>query len=305
MTAGVSPTRRPNAAQSGGAALNVLIFVAGMAVILALVIHLEKNGSFDRIWGASPRPLPPAATTPPAVTTQTPAPDEHPLPVVRPDVPPKPPHADNETVAKVPKPVEPAFTGDAEYKFYHRRDCKLVQFIGEGKKVLFASASEAFDKGFIPCKVCKPEVPGTPTVGKTPEDLPKAVSNKLVGDADRRRYHRADCIYVKSIQSGRAVPFKSAAEALNREYYPCRTCNPDLPELLAELPPSEIPASAGNLTEPQKQAMYKSLFALKEMLKGISTAERPYEVLSDRYHVPTSAVRAVEAEGNGKNWPQR
>lgn len=296
----VRPTRRSNATQSGGALLNVLIFVAGTALVLGLVVLLQKSGLFDDVLTVQPK------TATPAVS----GPDERQRPVFVPPVePPRPPRVDNETVVKPPQPVEPAFTGDAEYKFYHRRDCKLVQFIGEGRKVSFASASDAFDKGFIPCKVCKPDLPGAPEVVKTPDgpdtpELPKAVSNKLIGDADRHRYHRADCIYAKSIKVGSAVPFKSASEALSREYYPCRSCNPDLPELLAELPPSEIPVAGGNLTEPQKRAMYKSLVALKEMLKGISTATRPYEVLSDRYHVPTSAVRAVEAEGNGKNWPR-
>ena len=299
MSPVVSPTRRTNPAQSGGAALNILILVAGSVLILGLVVCLQKSGLLDRASAPEPERLEPSAAR------QKARGDERPKPVVEPTVQPKTP-VDNGTTATVSTPVAPAVVGDAEWKRYHRGDCKYVEAIREDKKIPFASAAEAFDRGYIPCKVCNPDALARAvglTEGKQEES--KAVSTRLVGEAGRRRYHRADCEYAKSIPGDRKVLFRSPADAFARGYLPCRTCNPDLPELLAEAPLPERPVQSGALTEKDKHDMYKSLFALKGMLKGISTRERPYEVLSDRYRIPVSAVEAVEAEGNGKRWPQQ
>ncbi len=300
MILGVQSAGRPGAETSrGGAALNILVFVVGSVLIAGAVIGGEKSGLFDRLLGSG-------AGGSPAQTTPAPeAQDNDVIVPWQPEAQPAP-RADNATPPVIAPPTAPKFVGDAQFKFYHRPDCKLVASIAEGKKVAFNSAREAFDKGYIPCKVCTPEPPGprVETVAPPPERPVRPVSAQLVGDAARRRYHRVDCPLAKSIAADSRVAFRSAADAFARGSFPCRTCDPDLPALIANLPsPPAAPVRPGSLTEQQKRAMYVSLHALKGMLKGIGTTARPYEVLSDRYGVPVSAVQAVEAEGNSKRWP--
>ncbi len=318
---------------------NIITVIIGAILIVWLVIWIQKNSASNaphkapaaptaRASSEEPHARPVSPVTLPRLPGQPaqvpvdPA-ANNPPPVKPPDMEPapetKPPRFEPPTP---PKPVAPAFIGDAQYKRYHKLDCKYVATIAADKKVEFASAAEAFDKGFIPCKVCNPEVPAEesaptpvkpvrPAQTEPPPDVapdePVAVSTRLVGDMAKHRYHRSDCKYAKLIKGENLVAFKSPAEALDRDFYPCRTCNPDLPALMADLPKPEKPAKAGvpvKLTDKDKRAMYKSLNALKQMLKGISTPTRPYEVLSDRYHIPVSAVEAVEAEGSAAKWPR-
>jgi hypothetical protein len=78
---------------------------------------------------------------------------------------------------KVTAPVAPKFLGDADWKIYHLPECRYAKFIDESKKVPFASAAEARAKDYIPCKVCKPELPGgSVATGKTPKTVD--VNNK-------------------------------------------------------------------------------------------------------------------------------
>ena len=301
-----SPLRRNRA----GVAANILVFLAGTVLILAGIIGLQKSGLVSR-----------SQNPPPAVTAQGPAvePAAPPVsPVVKPTLPAPvtTPVVENVTPPPhPPKPAAPAFIGDAQWKRYHRPDCKYVGAIAEGKRVPFATAAEAFDKGFIPCKFCNPEVPAQePGVKPAPikpvgppgveTEEPQAVSTRLVGDAERHRYHRADCRYVKLIKPGNVVSFRSPAEALDKDFYPCRACNPDLPLQVADLPNPVKVSGPVVLTDKDKHAMFKSLYALKAMLKGISSPSRPYEVLSDRYGIPVSTVEAVETEGKAGRWPK-
>lgn len=297
MIPGNGNANRSGSTSRGGAVLNAIVFIAGTALILAGVVAGERCGFFDRLFCPSKVAAPDnAPKLPDAVVewTSAPAPDNHP------DAPPVP--------TPVPPPrAEPKFIGDPQYKLYHRPDCKVVKTIPEEKRVAFGSAREAFDAGYIPCKICAPE---TPAAIEEPEAVPaRPVSSQLVGDAAKHRYHRADCKYAKAIAPENHVPLKSSADAFDRGYFPCRTCDPDVPVLMANLPPPRpanvAPVAPANLTEPQKRAMYVSLHALKGMLKGIGRSERPYEVLSDRYGIPPTAVHAVEAEGDSRQWPRQ
>jgi hypothetical protein len=314
--------------------VNILVFIAGATLILAAVIYAHKNGLDKLSTLGEPRDIRSSATPAPTPTPATPKTPEKPKDdarVFQPNKPPVKPPADKAATVKVSKPVEPAFVGDSEWKQYHRLDCKYAKLIDESKRVSFASASEAFDKGYIPCKVCKPDAPPAQIaenparpvgVSDGPKESPKPVATRLVGDSRLTRYHRADCKYAKALDESRKVLFATAAEAFANGYLPCRTCNPDLPTVLAELPPlpepppdtspdtspekaPAMPIKDVHLTDRQKRDMYKSLCALKEMLAGISPSYRPYEVLSDRYRVPSAAVEAVEAEGKGKSWPKK
>ena len=312
--------------------LRLAVILGGGAAIVAVVIHVHKDISVApppsrEVGGVqtSPAPKPPTES-------------DYQKRGLRGNTSPAPRAPDNGTQAVAPKPVEPRFIGDAVWKRYHRLDCKYAKLIADDKKVPFATPEEALAQDYVPCRFCNPEMSSAPVApapapepgqapkhAVRPKDPPKSpLDIKLVGDAEWKRYHRGDCRYAKLIADDKRVPVASAAEAYEKGFVPCRLCNPDLGGALAELPlpPLPPPVDPGpstpeprwtppkpvapvTLTDRQKMDMYKSLFALKEMLKGISTRERPYEVLSDRYRVPVSAVEGVETEGNGKRWPKR
>ena len=69
--------------------------------------------------------------------------------------------------------------------------------------------------------------------------------------------------------------------------------------------PPSAPVPSVNLPDSQKREMYRSLMSLKGMLKATGSSYRAYQILAERYHVPVSTVHGVEAEGNGKGWPQQ
>ena len=150
--------RAPGSKRSGGGTgLNILMFVAAAIVIMGLVIAYEKGSrktgpSEDKEPTASVEVLPsdddyenrglrPNTTPDPPVPE--PAPDPQPLPTPDP-TPPTPAHK---------------FVGRSDWNRYHRPECKYAQRTPQDKKVFFASAEEAWSKGYIPCKICKPEAP--------------------------------------------------------------------------------------------------------------------------------------------------
>ena len=175
MTQYVNRTRGQGGQKRGGnSALNILLFVGGAVVILGIVIWAQKSEKPDLASAHHPEDF---ETT---STTQTPRPKAmteedwkkrglHPNKATTGT-------GDEKTTVTVSKPVEPRFIGDSEWKRYHRPDCKYVKFIDESKKVSFASASDAFSQGYIPCKVCKPDLPtvaGNTTKPVGPSDTVK------------------------------------------------------------------------------------------------------------------------------------
>jgi len=161
VTRSVNRTSRRVASgrSGGGTALYVLMFLAASVIIIGSVIICQqrenrRSGSrpgetsvtidhsgaerygddYYRDRGLKPNPKP--------------ARD----PVVHHDDPPTK-HRDNGG--------DYQFIGDAQYMRYHRPGCRSVQHIALDKRVRIASAEEAFTKGFIPCKVCRPALPVT------------------------------------------------------------------------------------------------------------------------------------------------
>jgi len=169
-------SRGANARSSGGGtALYVLMFFAASAVIIGGVIAFQRQqnrtdtnatvtiehsggaGYSDNHYedlGYKPNPKP--TTTP----------------VVRHETPPKPPRDNG---------GDYQFIGDAKYKKYHRPGCRYVGHIQDGYRVRLASAEDARNKGYIPCKVCRPALalraertaPTDPTVKPVPRPQPK------------------------------------------------------------------------------------------------------------------------------------
>jgi len=51
-----------------------------------------------------------------------------------------------------------AYVGSRNSNKYHYTWCKWAQKVKPSNKVVFNSAQEAIQAGYIPCKVCKPPV---------------------------------------------------------------------------------------------------------------------------------------------------
>jgi hypothetical protein len=148
--------------------VHVLIFLGAAVLIVGFVIAYEKTVRADRTSRDEP------VTTPSVANTNTDAyymsrglkPNVDPS-TKTPDVPrvePQPP------APSVPKPL---FVGRADWNRYHRLDCKHVQSIPEEDKTPFASAEDAWQKGYIPCKVCAPPLPASAST-QTPSPPPAA-----------------------------------------------------------------------------------------------------------------------------------
>jgi hypothetical protein len=70
---------------------------------------------------------------------------------------PSPPAGPAEAVAPEPKTEADAeFVGSKTSNKYHNPTCKWVREISPWKKIKFKSATEAQERGYIPCPVCKP-----------------------------------------------------------------------------------------------------------------------------------------------------
>ena len=52
---------------------------------------------------------------------------------------------------------QPAYVGNKNTKKYHVATCQWAGKIAPKNRVEFSSAKEAEDKGFVACKVCKPD----------------------------------------------------------------------------------------------------------------------------------------------------
>lgn len=59
--------------------------------------------------------------------------------------------------------------------------------------------------------------------------LPVTVLAEYVGSTKSDRYHRTNCIVVRTIEKPNRLVFATAAEALKAGYKPCKKCNPPLP----------------------------------------------------------------------------
>lgn len=176
------PRRGGAAEKSGGTTvLYVLMFVAASIIVIGMVIALEKRAQSRRLTreqrkasaraqaesyseeyrtargdayyesrGLRPNPRPANPEPEPAV---------RPTPVVmRPEVDPKPPD------------TTPRFIGRKDWNRYHRLNCKYVSLMPEENRVYFTSAADAWEKSYIPCKICKPPVPQS-DVPDTPEPM--------------------------------------------------------------------------------------------------------------------------------------
>jgi len=47
-----------------------------------------------------------------------------------------------------------------------------------------------------------------------------------VGNANSKKFHRADCSYAAKMKPANRVAFNTRDEAINAGYVPCKRCNP-------------------------------------------------------------------------------
>lgn len=179
---------------TGGTVLNLLMFLGASVLILGVVIAYEKSARQAKPSPAEEEAALAAQTEsysedyyrnrgeayyterglrPNTESRTSPREDvRHPAvtpPVITPEI--KPVH---------PAPA-PQYVGDPSYKYYHRLDCKYAQLIPEDKKVFFASPDDAWSKGYIPCKICRPPVPAGDDTSHAAraEAKPKGPSQRL------------------------------------------------------------------------------------------------------------------------------
>jgi len=56
--------------------------------------------------------------------------------------------------------------------------------------------------------------------------LSLAADVKYVGSANSKKYHNPDCKWAKKISPKNVVTFKTAQDALEAGYVPCKVCKP-------------------------------------------------------------------------------
>ena len=151
--------RRREEKSSGGVAINILIFLGGAVLVLGGVIWYENSRAAE---GPAMRPLAGGA----AVTAS--AGDS--AYIERGFQPNRPADNGRARVSPVQAPAAARFVGDSEFKQYHRPDCKTLQYIDATHQFPLASAADAFAKGLIPCKVCRPESPASVAQGPSTPD---------------------------------------------------------------------------------------------------------------------------------------
>jgi len=157
---------------SGNTGLNILMFVAAAILIMGLVIAYEKG---SRKRGPAEQPEPDGSVE------VLPTDEDYTKRGLRPNTTPEPPVVEptpNTQPTPTPDPIPPMptykFIGRSDWNRYHRPECKYAQRTPEDKRVYFASAEEAWSKGYIPCKICKPEAPNAETprpVSTTPRPV--------------------------------------------------------------------------------------------------------------------------------------
>lgn len=52
------------------------------------------------------------------------------------------------------------------------------------------------------------------------------LAGSYVGNANSKKFHYADCSYVRKMNPDNRVDFNSRDEAINSGYVPCKRCNP-------------------------------------------------------------------------------
>jgi hypothetical protein len=145
------------AGSQGSVVLYVLMFLVASALIVGGVIAYERGVRKRRQTEASAEPNIEYSTSNKTnlgddyyrergFTPNKPDPEK----TTQPEVTPATTHVEEPTYK---------FVGDARYKVYHRPDCRHVGLMDKDRRTLLESAAEAWSRGFIPCKVCKPPLP--------------------------------------------------------------------------------------------------------------------------------------------------
>lgn len=145
-------------------------------------------------------------------------------------------------------------------KVYHREDCPLVKNIKARNLREIDSEAEADAKGYFPCEKCITPVRQPSFTSKEIKklSLPVARENIYIGDKKEKIYHHQWCELAKQIESKNQVRFSTAKEASEREYKPCKECNPPVMFQRNKVVPAEVipitaPPDKNALPEPEME----------------------------------------------------
>jgi methylphosphotriester-DNA--protein-cysteine methyltransferase len=130
--------------------------------------------------------------------------------------------AENYTETKSKSIPYGSYVGSKESDKYHDPSCYWAQQINPSNMLIFSSRSEAEARGYIPCKVCLPELQPDPE----PEPEPEPEEYEYIASKNSEVFHRISCSYVDSIKESNKIFFRTRQEAINSGRRPCKRCKP-------------------------------------------------------------------------------
>lgn len=109
------------------------------------------------------------------------------------------------------------FHGNTSSKVFHAPACQ--HYDCKNCTVELKSYAEAIDRGFRPCKICRPSSPSGPSTTAR-----SAVTASYVGNASSMKLHRSTCRYATCANC--TARFSSRDDAIKAGYVPGKCCNP-------------------------------------------------------------------------------
>jgi methylphosphotriester-DNA--protein-cysteine methyltransferase len=123
-------------------------------------------------------------------------------------------------------PAAPVYIGHTGTKKVHLASCSWAEKMSERNRTQFNSYQEAVAEGYIPCKVCKPDMAaGGAAMTAEARASPEA---PFVGHRGTRKVHTAECRYARAVSERNRITFATFQEAAAAGYVSCKVCKPDL-----------------------------------------------------------------------------
>ncbi len=133
--------------------------------------------------------------------------------------------AEAPAAAEAEAPSAAPFIGNKGSKKLHRASCQFGSKMSPGKRVYFKTYEEAVKAGYVPCKVCKPDLAaGGEKSSKT--TAPDAAEGEYWASSQGKAFHRPSCEWAKKISAANLVKYKTREAALASGKKPCSSCNP-------------------------------------------------------------------------------
>lgn len=133
--------------------------------------------------------------------------------------------AEAPAAAEAEAPSTAPFIGNKGSKKVHRASCQYGAKTSPGKRVYFNTYEEAVKAGYIPCKVCKPDLAAAGE-GAAKTTAPAAATGEFLASAQGKAFHRTSCEWAKKISAANLVKYKTRDEAMAAGKKPCSGCTP-------------------------------------------------------------------------------